>query len=70
MDGRQIIFTDAWHRSVRTQGGETSHSWATIRLGRTVGLRMARYVFMVLVPTFRVSSVFGFALLLNMVVQM
>lgn len=39
------------------------------RLGRFFLTNMARYATFILVPYFRATSVFGFALLVNMIVQ-
>ena len=44
--------------------------WAAMRFGKAMLVNLARYAFAVVVPNFRASSVFGFALLVNMIAQM
>lgn len=44
--------------------------WVSSRAGRALALVLAKYATYVFVPYFRATSVFGFALLVNMVTQM
>ncbi len=51
-------------------GFDLTQLWTVVRHGRGALPTTLRYVAYVLVPAFRFSSVFGFALLVNMVCQM
>lgn len=51
-------------------GFDLTQLWTVVRQGRGALPTTLRYVAYVLVPAFRFSSVFGFALLVNMVCQM
>lgn len=48
----------------------TSAAWSLGRLTRFGLTALARYALLVFVPYFRATSVFGFALLLNIITQM
>lgn len=50
-------------------GLDLSSIWVAVRAGRTLALSMLRYAPLILVPHFRATSVFGFALLINMIAQ-
>jgi quinol-cytochrome oxidoreductase complex cytochrome b subunit len=52
-----------------TYGIDLSAVWVSLRSGRAFLNTMMRYAVTIIVPYFKFSSVFGFALLVNMVVQ-
>jgi quinol-cytochrome oxidoreductase complex cytochrome b subunit len=50
-------------------GNNLTTDWMTTRLSRNSIYHLARYAFSIFVPNFKATSVFGFALLINMVTQ-
>jgi quinol-cytochrome oxidoreductase complex cytochrome b subunit len=70
MEGRRLLLSATWFRFhwffITVVGSE----WALGRITRYLLSVLMRFAFSVFVPYFRVTSVFGFALLLNIVTQM
>ena len=67
---RSLILPTFWHYSFVVFGTDLTNLWMTVRLNRATLLGILRYAAYVLVPYFQFSSVFGFALLINMITQM
>ena len=69
MEGRSLMWQRTWFRTgfVFTEG--LGGGWVTSRAGRLFLTNMSRYATLLIVPHFRATSVFGFALMVNMMVQ-
>jgi len=65
-----IIFEQIWHPLPLLFGNDITTAWLALRPGKAFASYILRYAFIIFVPTFRFSSVFGFALLVNMITQM
>lgn len=70
MIGSNLLFFKNWHVTTLFQSTTLGLFWQSTRASRASILYILRYAFLVLVPVFKVSSVFGFALLVNMIIQM
>lgn len=70
MDSRNIIWLKSWYSFDLLFNVDINSSWTLYRAGRAMLSYILRYAFFVLVPNFKFSSVFGFALLVNMIFQM
>jgi hypothetical protein len=65
-----MLYTRTWYRLNWMLYEHLSADWASGRLSRFMAAMLAKYAGYVFAPYFRATSVFGFALLLNMVTQM
>jgi len=63
------MFPTTWHAQNFVFGHDVTQLWTVMRAGKSLITFLSRYLVFVLVPHFRATSVFGFALLLNMLVQ-
>jgi quinol-cytochrome oxidoreductase complex cytochrome b subunit len=69
MEGGAILFPRAWHASPITYNTDLSAVWVALRPGRVFLFAVLRFAVTLLVPFFKFTSVFGFALLVNMIMQ-
>lgn len=70
MEGSLLIVPKNWHNSEFDFNQDNSFLWTLLRMQRVILFYVIKYTFFVLVPNFRVTSVFGFALIINMITQM
>lgn len=70
MDSRNVVWVKSWFPYNFLFNSDINSSWILYRAGRAIINYLLRYAFFVLVPNFKFTSVFGFALLINMICQM
>jgi len=69
MEGRDFLLTSVWAAVNVTVTSDANSSWSVQRAGRAFLSFVEKYAVYVVVPHFKPTSVFGFAVLVNMITQ-
>jgi len=69
VEGRNLFWQNSWFSYNINLGFDLTNNWVSFKAGRSLITYMLRYMFYIIVPTFRLTSVFGFSLLICMIIQ-
>lgn len=69
IEGRLLVWFTTWFMYTINLGHDLTSSWVNFKAGRSVVVYLLRFAFYIMVPTFKITSVFGFSLLICMIMQ-
>lgn len=70
MENKTFLFLNNWYNNEFLFNFDINSNWTNNRISRLTYNYLLKYAFLVLVPNFKFTSVFGFSLLINMITQM